>query len=263
MPPSLLSFSSSLTWHANASVSAPLVDAGPVVEAGVGRALVDVDLAARALEAVRAVAPVRAGRVHAHAVVLAGGTWKAKGKQQSEGGQRYYTRSLCVWDRPEDLLPERLPLRMRDTFSTLVTNALGETRTRVLQICMYVYCTHHGYCIYVFWRPFVIRCPLAFVQAPKTKQNNIILTGALLYRTRPARWPDLRTGKRVVTMALNSSCSLSPTNQPKPAYATAEEGERESINKWRVISAFRVEATKGDHACLCVRTRSKWHHHSS
>ena len=59
-----------LTRHADASESASLVDAGALVLAGVGLALVDVDLAPAALEAGRAVATVRAGSVDTKATML-------------------------------------------------------------------------------------------------------------------------------------------------------------------------------------------------
>ena len=63
--------SSPLTWHADASEGARVVEAGPVVLAGVGLALVDVGLAARAREALRAVAGEGARGVDTDAVVLA------------------------------------------------------------------------------------------------------------------------------------------------------------------------------------------------
>ena len=61
-----------LTWHADAAVAAPLVDAGALVLARVGLALVHVDLAAGAGEPGGAVAAVGAGGVHADTVVLTG-----------------------------------------------------------------------------------------------------------------------------------------------------------------------------------------------
>ena len=64
-----------LTWHANALEPSPPVNAGTVVHAGGGVALVDVDLAARAGEARGAVATVGAGGIDANAVVLARGAW--------------------------------------------------------------------------------------------------------------------------------------------------------------------------------------------
>ena len=68
---SIRGFFSRLTRHADALVPSALVEAGPLVEARAGVALVDADLAPRPREAARAVAAVVAGRVHAHAVVLA------------------------------------------------------------------------------------------------------------------------------------------------------------------------------------------------
>ena len=64
----------SLTWHTDAPESSPLVNAGPIVHAGAGLTLIDVDLTAGPGESLLAVATVRAGSVDAHAVVLAGGT---------------------------------------------------------------------------------------------------------------------------------------------------------------------------------------------
>ena len=60
-----------LTGHADASESSSLVDAGSLVHAGVGLALVDVDLAPATSETGRAVAPVRARSVHANSAVFA------------------------------------------------------------------------------------------------------------------------------------------------------------------------------------------------
>ena len=60
-----------LTWHANAPEAAPLVDACAVVHAGVGLALVYVDLAPGPGEAGLAVAPKRSRGVDADAVVFA------------------------------------------------------------------------------------------------------------------------------------------------------------------------------------------------
>ena len=62
-----------LTRHADALVASALVEAGALVEARAGVALVDAHLAPRPREAARAVAPVVPRRVHAHAVVLARG----------------------------------------------------------------------------------------------------------------------------------------------------------------------------------------------
>ena len=60
------------TWHADATKGAALAETGAIVLAGIRVAFVDVDLAARAGEAARAVALEGARRVDAEAVVLAG-----------------------------------------------------------------------------------------------------------------------------------------------------------------------------------------------
>jgi len=60
-----------VTWHANASESAALVQTGAVVLARIRVAFVDVDLAARSGESARAVALERSGSVDAQSVVFA------------------------------------------------------------------------------------------------------------------------------------------------------------------------------------------------
>lgn len=65
---------SSVAGHADATETSALVQAGALILAGVGVALVDVHLAAGPCEAASAVAAERAGRVNAEALVLAGET---------------------------------------------------------------------------------------------------------------------------------------------------------------------------------------------
>ena len=61
-----------LTWHADAVEASDLVEAGGVVVAGIGHALVDVHLAARALVTLETLALEGALGVQATAAVLAG-----------------------------------------------------------------------------------------------------------------------------------------------------------------------------------------------
>ena len=64
---------SRLTWHANALEYASAVDAGSLVQARVGFALVDVGFATEAFESGWAIAAVRSGHVNADSVVFARG----------------------------------------------------------------------------------------------------------------------------------------------------------------------------------------------
>ena len=70
-----------LTWHADAAVPSAFVDAGSLVLARIGLALVDIDLAASPGETGDTVATVGARGVDTDAVVLTRRSWKKKSRK--------------------------------------------------------------------------------------------------------------------------------------------------------------------------------------